>query len=241
MYGCIDICQEWQSCKSCSSGLGETEREEVLLGSGRGWNWQWRWKDERLGVASKSFDATQTKGLYQMSAVLKTGGGKGRGTSGNTGSNKPAGGGSVTVSPVPPNLTSKDIGDVKHGRICHIEWKHLLALPSSRNSPSNRHLLSVTTDTGAKHQIRAMLALAGGAPISGDLRYGNNVSNINQSGGRVSQPLPDGSVALHARSVFLPTVSLGGMEFLKEEPFVAPIPTRWRDFFGICEEDVRHL
>lgn len=191
-------------------------------------------------LQSRSMQLKQ-RGLYQMSAVLKTGGGKGRGTSGNTGSNKPAGGGSVTVSPVPPNLTSKDIGDVKHGRICHIEWKHLLALPSSRNSPSNRHLLSVTTDTGAKHQIRAMLALAGGAPISGDLRYGNNVSNINQSGGRVSQPLPDGSVALHARSVFLPTVSLGGMEFLKEEPFVAPIPTRWRDFFGICEEDVRHL
>jgi 23S rRNA-/tRNA-specific pseudouridylate synthase len=99
----------------------------------------------------------------------------------------------------------------------------------------------VTTDTGAKHQVRALLALAGGAPIAGDLRYGNN--NLNSQSkyqpGRVDRPLPDGSVALHARSVHLPTVSLGGMEFLKDEPFVASIPRQWKDFFGIREEDFK--
>ena len=98
---------------------------------------------------------------------------------------------------------------------------------------------------GAKHQVRALLAVAGGAPISGDLRYGCNNRNtqFNHAAecGRVDQPLLDGSVALHARSVSLPTVSLGGMEFLKDEPFVGSIPSRWRDFFGISENDVRKI
>ena len=113
----------------------------------------------------------------------------------------------------------------------------------TQTSASTRHLLSVTTDTGAKHQVRALLALAGGAPIAGDLRYGNSnmIQQSKYQPGRVEIPLPDGSVALHARSVFLPTVSLGGMEFLKNESFVASIPKKWRDFFGIREDDVKKL
>ena len=112
---------------------------------------------------------------------------------------------------------------------------------SSSSSSNTRHLLSVTTDTGAKHQVRALLALAGGAPISGDLRYGDNHNSHGYQQGRVDQPLPDGSVALHARDVYLPTVSLGSMEFLKDKPFVATIPKRWREFFGISEDDTRRL
>jgi len=108
-----------------------------------------------------------------------------------------------------------------------------------RHNCDNAHL------PGAKHQVRALLALAGKSPISGDLRYGNNHNtqfyNNASEGGRVDQPLLDGSVALHARSVSLPTVSLGGMEFLKDEPFVGSIPSRWKDFFDISEDDVRQI
>ena len=171
---------------------------------------------------------------YQLSAILKNTGGKDRDEKGGRQKNA---GGSVVVKPLPPDQSSPSADD---GRVCHIEWKHLLSL-RTKSSASTRHLLSVTTDTGAKHQVRALLALAGGAPIAGDLRYGNN--NLNSQSkyqpGRVDQPLPDGSVALHARSVFLPTVSLGGMEFLKDEPFVASIPRQWKDFFGIREEDFK--
>lgn len=173
---------------------------------------------------------------YRLSAILKSDGGKSSNARG--GRTKSAGGGSVMVKRLPPNYSSSgDDMNSGNGRVCHIEWEKLLTLPATSSSSSGtRHLLSVTTDTGAKHQVRALLALAGGAPIAGDLRYGNNLTQ-----NRVDEPLPDGSVALHARSVFLPTVSLGGMEFLKDEPFVASIPPRWRDYFGICENDVRKL
>jgi 23S rRNA-/tRNA-specific pseudouridylate synthase len=174
---------------------------------------------------------------YRLSAILKNTGGKVKDGKGDR--SKHNAGGSVAVKPLLPGHSSSSAVD---GRICHIEWKHLLSV-KTQTSASTRHLLSVTTDTGAKHQVRALLALAGGAPIAGDLRYGNN--NMNQQSkyqpGRVEIPLPDGSVALHARSVFLPTVSLGGMEFLKNESFVASIPKKWRDFFGIREDDVKKL
>jgi 23S rRNA-/tRNA-specific pseudouridylate synthase len=151
--------------------------------------------------------------------------------------------GSVSVKPVPPSTNSagnakrnndNNKGKDTDGRLCHIEWKHLKRLPDTEYS-TTRHLLSVKTDTGAKHQVRALLAIAGGAPIAGDLRYGNNVLSINQGGGRVQKPLKDKSVALHARSVFLPTVSLGSMEFLREEPFIAAVPKYWKRLFGIAE------
>eukprot|EP00956_Cyclotella_meneghiniana_P026154 scaffold55881_cov77-Cyclotella_meneghiniana.AAC.4 len=142
--------------------------------------------------------------------------------------------GSVIVKPIPPNSSKENTNQ----RICHIEWKHLLHLSDSKHG--TRHLLSVKTNTGAKHQVRALLA-SGGAPIAGDLRYGNNILQINQGGGRVYEPLHDRSVALHARSVFMPNVSLGGMEFLKKDPFVAEIPCSWKELFGIGENDVGHF
>lgn len=184
--------------------------------------------------------------IFQLSAILKSTKGKGGYTKGGR-SSKNAGG-SVTAKPLPPNYSSKDTANnndgsvYNDGRVCHIEWEHLLILPAKTPSTSTRHLLSVTTDTGAKHQVRALLALAGGAPIAGDLRYGNSYNKESEhQQGRVDKPLPDGSVALHARTIFLPTVSLGGMDFLKDKPFVASIPKRWREFFGICEDDVKAL
>ncbi|KAL9183531.1 hypothetical protein ACHAXT_004387 [Thalassiosira profunda] len=183
-------------------------------------------------LRSQSKSLSESDG-YRLSGILKSTGGKGQNARGGPQSNA---GGSVMVKPLSPNHSP---GTVKSsnsdGRTCHIEWERLLCLPS------NRHLLSVTTDTGAKHQVRALLALTGGAPIVGDLRYGNNNSQRGQGQGRVDGPLPDGSVALHARSVFLPTVSLGGTEFLKDEPFIATIPRRWKSFFGISDADVRGL
>lgn len=169
------------------------------------------------------------KNAYQLSAILKIT--KGNGGNARGGRSKSNAGGSVTAKPIPPNYSSTD--SATNGRICHIEWEHLLSLSINTPSSGTRHLLSVATDTGAKHQVRALLALAGGTPISGDLRHGNsnnsqyhNNQRSDYQQGRIDRPLPDGSVALHARSVLLPTVSLGGMELLKDEPFVASIPKR---------------
>ena len=68
--------------------------------------------------------------------------------------------------------------------------------------------------------------------MAGDVRYG--LGNVGQ------QPLPDGSVALHARSLFLPTVRLGGTD-LTSDPFIADVPETWEDFFGLTEVRVREL
>jgi 23S rRNA-/tRNA-specific pseudouridylate synthase len=187
---------------------------------------------------SKLVSGSGKKPIYQLSGMLKSvGGGKG---GGSPRSNK-GGGGTVICKPLSPNQNTLE-GDTSNNgfRVCHIEWEHLKTLPTSNYSTNApRYLLSVSTDTGAKHQVRALLGLVGGAPIAGDLRYGDNYSN--HRGGRVDGPLPDGSVALHARSVFLPTVALGGMEFLKDEPFIANLPGRWKEFFGIREQDVKGL
>jgi hypothetical protein len=199
--------------------------------------------DERRGgkinglelLQSRSIHLSDTKS-YRLSAILQ-----GSKNGGNKGDKSKNAGGSVMVKPLLPGHSSSDFVD---GRVCHIEWRHLLTLPATKSSSNTRHLLSVTTDTGAKHQVRALLAMAGGTPVAGDLRYGNNHKsqyynkNSGHQQGRVERPLPDGSVALHARSVYLPTVSLGGMEFLEDEPFVARIPKQWKEFFGFCEDDV---
>ena len=183
---------------------------------------------------SKQVNSSERIPTYKLSAMLKSSGGGGsRGSKGG-------GKGSVICKPLPSNQKSLNDGKSNDGfRACHIEWQHLLMLPTPRNSRRPpRYLLSVSTDTGAKHQVRALLALAGGAPIAGDLRYGDNRST---RGGRVDEPLPDGSVALHARSVLLSTVSLGGMEFLRDKPFQGDLPRRWKQFFGVSESDVKGL
>ena len=202
--------------------------------------------DERRGGNSNGLEELQSRSMllcdsksYRLSGILTSSGGRNGITRGERSKNA---GGSVVVKPLLPGHSSSDLAN---GRVCHIEWKHLLTLPAT--SSNTRHLLSVTTDTGAKHQVRALLGLAGGTPIAGDLRYGNNHNsqyhnkNSGYQQGKVDRPLPDGSVALHARSVFLPTVSLGGMDFLEDEPFVASIPKQWRHFFGICEDDVKRF
>lgn len=187
-----------------------------------------------LNLLKKRSEPLHDKRTFRLSAILKVN--KSAQKGGRRG-NKNAGG-SVVVKPLSSGHGSQE----PDGRVCHIEWQQLIRLQSTPSG--SRHLLSVKTDTGAKHQVRALLALHGGAPISGDLRYGNqNNSQFqrrHQTGvGRVDNPLPDGSVALHARSVFLPTVKLGGMEFLAKDSFIAPIPRRWSEFFNLREGDVK--
>mmetsp|Transcript_50033 Transcript_50033/g.150519 ORF Transcript_50033/g.150519 Transcript_50033/m.150519 type:complete len:358 (-) Transcript_50033:588-1661(-) len=125
------------------------------------------------------------------------------------------------------------------GRLCHIEWRHLSSLPINTHGNASHYqrlraqgkfeIIVVRTNSGARHQVRALLSAIGGCPIVGDLRYG-----------ALNGPLPDKSVALHARRLFLPTVKLGGTD-LKNQPFVAPIPSTWIHFFGLTEDVLRRL
>lgn len=137
-------------------------------------------------------------------------------------------------------------------RLCQIHWGPLQTLRTSSstthtrtsNSASDtRHkkeelstleVICVQTNTGAKHQIRAMLSYLLQSPIVGDYRYGYNQqskgSSIVTGANRCSASmLPDQSVALHARSLLIPT-SLGNTTL---PLFVAPIPTIWANTFGL--------
>ena len=96
-----------------------------------------------LDMLIKQSTRTKSKHIYKLSAILKST--KGKNARGNRRPNNNNAGGSVIVKPLPPNSPSNDENS-KDGRICHIEWKHLRALSDER------HLLSVSTDTGAKHQ-----------------------------------------------------------------------------------------
>ena len=127
---------------------------------------------------------------------------------------------SVVVRP----STSKTIG-----RLCQIQWKHLQTIHTSTKT---MELISVKTSSGARHQVRAMLSHLLKSPVVGDLRYGFGSSSI---------PLPDQSVALHARSLFLPSVQLGNTtDILQKTPFISPIPSTWADYFGLQEDDVKN-
>jgi 23S rRNA-/tRNA-specific pseudouridylate synthase len=119
---------------------------------------------------------------------------------------------------------------VKGGRLCHLEYRHLASFLDRRRGRSNQvHLVSVRTATGARHQVRALLSAVGGSPIVGDLRYGS-----------IKPALRDQSVALHARSLYMPTVKLGGTDLISS-PFTAPIPSVWQEFFALSEDDVHRL
>lgn len=119
-------------------------------------------------------------------------------------------------------------GGGSSSRICHMEIRPLMTVTSPKEQ-TPYHLLAVRTFTGAKHQVRALLSGIAGLSISGDLRYGAPTN------------LPDKSVALHARKIYLPTVQLGGMEFLQDEPFVAPIPDLWKSTFGMTEKMISKI
>ena len=124
------------------------------------------------------------------------------------------GGNSVVFKPFRDGMNADD-----KQRVCSLEWELLKSISD------NRHLVRVVTGTGAKHQVRAMMSQLAKSPLCGDLRYG------------ASGPLSDQSVALHARSLRLPTVSLGDMD-LKKMRFTAPIPLTWSKFFALTEAKV---
>ena len=161
----------------------------------------------------------ETENVFVISGRIRRSSGGGRG--------------SVQVTPVdmrtelfngPTHTATGNKSD--NGRICHLECRHLGSYPDLRrlrgmmNAESNVNLIAVRTSTGARHQVRALLSLVGGSPIAGDLRYGAN------------EPIPDQSVALHARSLFMPSVRLGGTD-LSMAPFEAPIPRCWEGFFDL--------
>lgn len=146
--------------------------------------------------------------MYKLSGVMMPSKSKGR----------------TQQSKVGKSVLFKALDDVKNigdKRVCYLEWQHLKNVSGS--SSVGIHLVRVVTGTGAKHQIRAMLSQLAKSPVCGDLRYG------------ASDPLPDRSVALHARSLFLPTVSLGDADSMKKLRFVAPIPKTWNQFFSLKE------
>jgi len=167
---------------------------------------------------------------YGLSGYLRKpdhGGGSCRGTKNRSRS--------VAVTPARPDAAPRAPDG---GRLCHLEWRHLTAVDDALSAAARRgsaappprscHLVAVTTSTGARHQVRAMLArLCAGAAVAGDLRYGDDAALA---------PLPDASVALHARSIHMPTVAIGTTD--TSAPFVAPVPRLWGDLFGLYEEDV---
>ncbi len=168
-----------------------------------------------LDIMTKQSDIVKSKNgktMCKLSGVLMPS--KGKGGGGNSKQGK-----SVAFKP----LLNKDDS---RGRVCFLEWEHLLTVEGNRKS--GRHLVRVVTGTGAKHQVRAMMAQLAKSPLCGDLRYG------------ASEPLPDQSVALHARSLHLPTVSLGEMD-MKTLRFVAPIPSTWSQFFSLKESRIPEI
>lgn len=112
----------------------------------------------------------------------------------------------------------------------------------------DRGLLLIETRQGARHMIRSLLASVGSSGsgrsttcLAGDLRYG------------ASRPLPDGSVALHARHLeIFPCETVGTTRERRSggrtNPtpllhklggvYVAPVPDLWEECFGITEWNV---
>jgi 23S rRNA-/tRNA-specific pseudouridylate synthase len=127
-------------------------------------------------------------------------------------------------------------------RLCQIQWGPLQTINTSSKRPT-LEVIRVQTNTGAKHQIRAMLSFLLQSPIVGDYRYGYNQKSMGKGGSSTTASvsrgcapmLPDQSVALHARSLLIPT-SLGNTTL---PLFVAPIPAMWANTFGLLSQDDR--
>jgi len=82
-------------------------------------------------------------------------------------------------------------------------------------SMGSMHLLEVNPITGRPHQIRVQLASVG-CPIVGDVKYG------------FKQPLPDASIALHARRLeFIHPVQKNALQLLASVP-----ETNWWQLFS---------
>ena len=126
---------------------------------------------------------------------------------------------SVIVNRLPVGFDANAFESSKKGRYCQVNWSLLKSLKGNK-----RHLIKVTTSSGARHQVRAMLSQLANAPCAGDLRYG------------AKSPLDDKSVALHSREISMPTVTLGETNF--STPFVAPIPSTWALYFGLDEAEL---
>lgn len=126
---------------------------------------------------------------------------------------------SVIVKRTPHGFDATTFESSKKGRYCKLHWSHLVTTKDRQS-----HLIKVTTSSGARHQVRAMLSQLAGAPCAGDLRYG------------ASSPLQDQSVALHSREIFMPSIVLGDIDF--SSPFIAPIPLTWASLFDLQETDL---
>jgi len=97
-------------------------------------------------------------------------------------------------------------------KLAEMDYKYL-------RSVRGVHLYQVLLKTGRKHQIRVQLSTIGG-PIIGDLKYG------------YKNPLPDASVALHARSLaFIHPVQKVPIKI------IAPLPKQIESWDLFANED----
>lgn len=185
-------------------------------------------------------------------------------------SSKTLRGWSVTMIPVTDSHRhtvddSNQNHDKPKGRICSIRYRPLLETTTTTTTTNDDDdddgrqlcLLQIQTNDGARHVIRALLAMAH-CPVVGDVRYGSrphvpmaqttfhhpqrnwrsNRRGSNRGG------LPDRSVALHARSLelsdqLLPSSSSSSSSGGGPIIFCAPIPDTWMSFFGWSEADVQ--
>jgi 23S rRNA-/tRNA-specific pseudouridylate synthase len=136
-----------------------------------------------------------------------------------------------SVSMIPWKEDIHEENQLSDYRLCSLQWRFLSSssVPQHGRRSSSKEscaLLEVRTNQGARHMVRAAFACHG-SPLVGDLRYG------------AIQPLPDQSVALHARWLHLPPdhISLN----LPQRDFSAPIPSLWENYFGFRETQVLEL
>ena len=83
-------------------------------------------------------------------------------------------------------------------------------------------VLQVQTNEGARHMVRALMALVGQCPIVGDARYASSLPQL----------LPDRSVALHAFTVGWEPSALQ-LGTLEQHQFQAAPPATWGHYFGL--------